>query len=67
VKRSWRRSALIKLVTQAAAAREALADCKSDDFDVVADAIGYGREHAADLLRIGYLAPDIISTILDGR
>lgn len=59
--------ALIKLVTQAAAAREALAGCGSDDFDVVADAIGYGREHAADLLRIGYLAPDIITAILDGR
>jgi len=37
------------------------------DCDVVADAIGYGREDAADLLRIGYLAPDIISAILDGR
>lgn len=58
---------LIKLVTQAAAAREALAGCDSDDFDEVATAIGYGREHAADLLRIGYLAPDIISAILDGR
>ncbi|MCW3848060.1 hypothetical protein OF829_12490 [Sphingomonas sp. LB-2] len=59
--------ALIKLVTQAAAAREALATCDSDDFDEVAAAIGYGREHAANLLRIGYPAPDIISAILDGR
>lgn len=60
-------SALIKLVTQAGAAREAVASCQSDDFDEVAAAIGYGREHAADLLRIGYLAPDIVSAILDGR
>ena len=59
--------ALVKLVTQAAAAREALATCQADNFGEVAAAIGYGREHAADLLRIGYLAPDIISAILEGR
>ncbi len=58
---------LIKLVTQAMAARQALADCGSSNFDELADAIGYGREHAADLLRIGYLAPDIVTAILDGR
>jgi hypothetical protein len=60
-------AALIKLVTQAAAAREALASCDASEFDEVADAIGYGRGHAADLLRVGYLAPDIISAILHGR
>lgn len=28
--------------------------------------MGYGREHAADLLKVGFLAPDIITAILDG-
>lgn len=62
-----RNPALIKLVTQAAAAREVLANCRSTDFDHIAAAMGYGREHAADLIRIGYLAPDITAAILDGR
>ncbi len=58
---------MIKLVTQAMAARAALVDRVCADFDELANAIGYSREHAADLLRIGYLAPDIITAILEGR
>ena len=63
----YRNPALIKLITQAVAARDALDNTFSDDFDDIAAAIGQGREHSLDLLRVGYLAPDIIAAILDGR
>ncbi|MDF7773632.1 recombinase family protein [Sphingomonas sp. AOB5] len=59
--------ALIKLVAQAMAAREVLATSGAAEFEELAAEIGYGREHAADLLRIGYLAPDIVSAIVEGR
>jgi hypothetical protein len=35
--------------------------------DSLAEASGYGREHAMDLLRIAYLSPDITAAILEGR
>ena len=59
--------ALIKLVGQAMRARDMLANAESEDFVQLAAAIGYGREHAADLLRVSWLAPDIIAAILEGR
>ncbi|MES2987948.1 MAG: recombinase family protein [Pseudomonadota bacterium] len=64
---SRKNPALIKLVAQAMAARDVLATSEADEFEELASQIGYGREHAADLLRIGYLAPDVVSAILDGR
>jgi site-specific DNA recombinase len=35
--------------------------------DALAEASGYGREHAMDLLCIAWLAPDITGAILEGR
>jgi site-specific DNA recombinase len=46
---------------------EVLANSEADDFGEVAEAISYSTEHAADLLKVSYLAPDIIAAILDGR
>ena len=59
--------ALIKLVAQAMQARDTLATTQADNFGELAAAIGYGREHAADLLRVSWIAPDIIAAILGGR
>jgi site-specific DNA recombinase len=59
--------ALIKLVVQAVSLRGAADNRPSTSFDQLSRALGYSREHAADLLRLGYLAPDIISAIIDGR
>ncbi|MDP3674378.1 MAG: recombinase family protein [Novosphingobium sp.] len=59
--------ALIKLIVQAVSLRDAIADQSATSFDGLARALGYSREHAADLLRLSYLAPDIISSIIDGR
>ena len=60
--------ALIKLVVQSLSLRAALiAHDQATTFEVLARSLGFSREHAADLLRIGYLAPDIISGIIEGR
>ena len=37
-----------------------------DGFKDLAAALGLSRKYAADLLRISYLAPDIIAAIIDG-
>jgi site-specific DNA recombinase len=58
---------LVKLVAQALTLRERLMSHAASTFDGLASALGYSREYAADLLRVSYLAPDIISAILDGR
>lgn len=60
-------AALIKLVVQALSLRNRLADCEPGNFEELARQVGYGREHAADLLRVSYLAPDILTSIIDGR
>ncbi|MCW3848107.1 recombinase family protein [Sphingomonas sp. LB-2] len=62
-----RNPALIKLVAQAMAARDMLASNNATEFETLAAEIGYSREHAADLLRIGFLAPDIVAAIVEGR
>jgi hypothetical protein len=64
---SRKNPALIKLVAQAMSARDALAADDVEDFEKLAAQIGYSREHAADLLRIGFLAPEVVAAILDGR
>jgi DNA invertase Pin-like site-specific DNA recombinase len=58
---------LIKLVTRASAARDVLMASKASTFEDLAADIGYSTEHAADLLKIGFLSPDIITAILEGR
>lgn len=59
--------AMIKLVVQALSLRERLTDQQAGTFEDLARQLGYSREHAADLLRVSYLAPDILTAILDGR
>jgi hypothetical protein len=59
--------ALVKLVAQAMGVRETMEQGRFASMDALAEASGYGREHATDLLRIAYLAPDITAAILDGR
>jgi site-specific DNA recombinase len=53
---------LLKLVALGAAAREQLTSGKSD---TLVD--GYSRQHLTRLARLGYLAPDIVSAIVEGR
>lgn len=60
-------AALIKLVVQALSLRSRLAHHEAATFEELARQLGYGREHAADLLRVSYLAPDILTAIIDGR
>jgi hypothetical protein len=60
-------AALIKLVVQALSLRNRLAHHEAATFEELARQLGYGREHAADLLRVSYLAPDILTAIIDGR
>ncbi len=64
---SRRDPALIKLVVQALSLRDRLSGHEAASFDDLARQLGYGREHAADLLRVSYLAPDILTAIIDGR
>lgn len=59
--------ALIKLVVQALTLRERMADSAAETFEELAAGVGYSREHAADLLRVSYLAPDILTAILAGQ
>ncbi|ODP37885.1 recombinase family protein [Sphingomonas turrisvirgatae] len=59
--------ALVKLVAQAMGAREMLERGRFSNMKAFAEACGYSRETAADLLRVAYLAPDITGAILDGR
>ncbi|WP_374388003.1 recombinase family protein [Sandaracinobacter sp.] len=58
--------ALIKLVVQALTLRQQIPDISASTFDELASGLGYSREHAADLLRISTLAPDILTRILEG-
>ena len=62
-----RDSALIKLVAKAQMAREALASAGDRSVEELASETGVSRDYFGVLLRISYLAPDIIEAILDGR
>lgn len=65
---TYRDPALVKLVVQGQSLRATVDQHQAaSSFDELAEALGYSREHAADLPRIGFLAPDIISAIIDGR
>lgn len=64
---SRRDPALIKMIVQALKLREASGSFTANSFDGLAKALGFSREYAADLLRLSYLAPDIVDAIIDGR
>ncbi len=59
--------ALAKLVVQAISTRTAMQSGACDTFKELALRLGYSREHAADLIRVSYLAPDIVTAILEGQ
>ena len=59
--------ALIKLVGQAIANRDQLLSGKDQSIGAMAQRIGVARVHLTSLVRLSYLAPDIVQTILDGR
>lgn len=64
---SNRDPALIKLVVKASMAREALSSAHDRSVADIAAEQGYTRDYFGVLLRISYLAPDIVAAILDGR
>lgn len=59
--------ALIKLVVKAHRARHAVETNNDRSIAELAEAHGYSRDYFGVLLRIAYLAPDIVAAILDGR
>lgn len=59
--------ALIKLIVKAHLARRALESCTDTSVANLAAMQGYSRDYFGVLLRIAYLAPDIVKAILDGR
>ena len=60
--------AMIKLLAKANLAREAVASANDNTaIPDIAKAQGYTRGYFVALLRLAYLAPDIVAAILDGR
>ncbi len=59
--------ALIKLVVKAHRSRQAVETQNERSITELAEARGYSRDYFGVLLRIAYLAPDIVAAILDGR
>ncbi|WP_340318019.1 recombinase family protein [Rhizorhabdus argentea] len=57
---------LIKLLAKAQIAREALASAGDRSIEQMAAEIGVSRDYFGVLLRVSYLAPDIVTAILDG-
>ena len=58
---------LIRLVANAYAARLAVAEGGDQPVDVIADEHGFTAHYFAQLIRLGGLAPDIVTAILEGR
>jgi site-specific DNA recombinase len=58
---------LVRLVAKAWALREALLSSDAATFTASAEANGFTQSYATRLIRMAWLAPDIIGAILDGR
>lgn len=56
---------LVELIAEAHAVRKAVLD-QSGSLAQIAGRLGRDRGHLADMMRISYLAPDIVTTILEG-
>lgn len=65
--RTERDPALIKLVVKAHMARAALALAGEKSIAEIAKEEGYSRDYFGVLLRIAYMAPDILTAIIGGR
>ncbi|MEK7412790.1 MAG: hypothetical protein AAB263_05695, partial [Planctomycetota bacterium] len=59
--------ALIKLIAKAHAARKTLFDGSGRSMKEIAQAQGHEPHYFSVLVKLGFLAPDIIAAILDGR
>lgn len=57
---------LIRLIANAHAARLAIADAGDQPVDTVAENQGFTAHYFAQLVRLGGLAPDIVTAILKG-
>jgi site-specific DNA recombinase len=60
-----RNPALLKLVSQAFAARDELE--RGGSFDEVAARLGCGTDNLADMIRTSFLSPNIITAVVEGR
>ncbi len=58
---------LITLMAEARAARDHVLAAEPATLDVIASSHGHSRKHYSRLVRLGWLAPDIVTAILDGR
>jgi len=58
---------LIRLVANAHAARLATAEAGDQPVDAIAEESGFAAHYFAQLVRLGGLAPDIVTPILEGR
>ena len=58
---------LVRLVAKAWALREALASSTAPSLTAFAEAQGISQSYVTRLVRLAWLAPDIIEAILDGR
>jgi DNA invertase Pin-like site-specific DNA recombinase len=58
---------LVRLVAKACALREALVSSKAPSLTAFAADQGISQSYATRLVRLAWLAPDIVETILDGR
>lgn len=59
-------ASLIKLIAKAYAARSAVESSVNDPKEL-ARKLGHDKDYFARLVRLGYLAPDILTAIIDGR
>jgi hypothetical protein len=58
---------LVRLVAKACALREALVSSKAPSLTAFAAEQGISQPYATRLVRLAWLAPDIVEAILDGR
>ena len=58
---------LITLMAQARTARDHLLAAEQATLDAIAAGHGHSRKHFSRLVRLGWLAPDIVTAIVDGR
>jgi site-specific DNA recombinase len=62
-----RDEALIRLIANAHAARKAMAETDAGPSDSLADGQSFSVHYQHHLARLGGLAPDIVTAILEGR
>jgi site-specific DNA recombinase len=66
IKNQRQDASLIKLIAKAYGARTAV-EASTADPKELARSMGHDKDYFARLVRLGYLAPDIVTAIIDGR